>query len=376
MSALTVIAIADAIEASALALPSVYVDAATAAIVKQIRAEAASSNTARSYSSALRYWQSWFRATFGYDLTLPATPGLITRFLTDHLGRRASDGSSSVLCGLPESVDRELVRRGAKKKLGPLALKTIEHRLAVFAQAHQAARSTHPGLPSPFDDYEFKRLLADAKKLAFKRGDVSKKKTAATGHVLRAMLAQCDLQTMKGARDAAVIMVGWSSGGRRRSEIAGIEFNDLVKLPPTNNQPHRYQLNLRGGKTNQDGTRASPPKPVVGRAGEVLANWLALSGIGSGRIFREVRDGKAYGAGLSGEAVANIVKRLADAAQLEGNYAGHSLRSGWITEAGRNGTSPGDMMAFTDHRDPKTVLAYHQAGRLLDSDEATLFEKQ
>lgn len=47
--------------------------------------------------------------------------------------------------------------------------------------------------------------------------------------------------------------------------------------------------------------------------------------------------------------------------------AAHSLRSGFVTEAGRQGVPLGEVMAMTEHRSVTTVMGYFQAGALLDS---------
>jgi hypothetical protein len=54
-------------------------------------------------------------------------------------------------------------------------------------------------------------------------------------------------------------------------------------------------------------------------------------------------------------------------AGLDGDWAAHSLRSGFVTEAGRQGVPLGEVMAMTEHRSVSTVMGYFQAGALLDS---------
>ncbi|MNJ75434.1 Phage integrase family protein [compost metagenome] len=65
--------------------------------------------------------------------------------------------------------------------------------------------------------------------------------------------------------------------------------------------------------------------------------------------------------------MARIVKRRAQLAGLEGDWAAHSLRSGFVTEAGRQGVPLGEVMAMTEHRSVGTVMGYFQAGSLLGS---------
>ncbi len=74
--------------------------------------------------------------------------------------------------------------------------------------------------------------------------------------------------------------------------------------------------------------------------------------------------------------VARIVQRRATLAQLPGDWAAHSLRSGFVTEAGRQGVPLGEVMAMTEHRSVGTVMGYFQAGALLSSRATDLLAKK
>lgn len=67
-----------------------------------------------------------------------------------------------------------------------------------------------------------------------------------------------------------------------------------------------------------------------------------------------------------------MVQRRAKLAGLDGDWAAHSLRSGFVTEAGRQGVPLGEVMAMTEHRGVGTVMEYFQAGSLLTSRAVTL----
>ncbi|HBG31865.1 MAG TPA: integrase, partial [Gammaproteobacteria bacterium] len=55
-----------------------------------------------------------------------------------------------------------------------------------------------------------------------------------------------------------------------------------------------------------------------------------------------------------------------------GDWAGHSLRSGFVTEAGRRKVPLGDIMALTEHRQAATVMGYYRSGELFESEVADL----
>ena len=59
-----------------------------------------------------------------------------------------------------------------------------------------------------------------------------------------------------------------------------------------------------------------------------------------------------------------IVRRRAQLAGLEGDFGAHSLRSGFVTEAGLQNIPLGDTMAMTGHRSIQTVMRYFQTGAI------------
>ena len=105
-----------------------------------------------------------------------------------------------------------------------------------------------------------------------------------------------------------------------------------------------------------------------------LTAWLAASGVQCGPIFRRVRKTKAAEP-LSGQAVGHIVQRRAQLAGLEGDFAAHSLRSGFVTEAGRQNVPMKEAMSLTGHRSVATFLRYFQPGSLQTSAAANLLKE-
>jgi integrase len=311
-----------------------------------------SENTVRSYRSALRYWCAWAQARYRQTLILPVSVPVVVQFLVDHLARGAVDQAK---CELPQDIDQLLVQSGFKGHLGALKMNTIIHRLAVLSKIHQLRHQ-----PNPCEDAQVRHLLSRAKRAASKRGEAVTKKTAATREPLEAMLATCD-DSLEGIRDRALLLFAWASGGRRRSEVASARVEQLTKV-----DDRGYLVRLGVTKTNQDGDNrrgALPDKPVRGVAAEALGAWLDSAQITEGAIFRRLWK-TTVGPALSPAAVGEIVRKRALLAGLEGDFAGHSLRSGFVTEAGRRNIPIGDVMAMTDHRKVDTVLGYYRTGEL------------
>jgi len=84
--------------------------------------------------------------------------------------------------------------------------------------------------------------------------------------------------------------------------------------------------------------------------------------------------GKTVGAALSPHAIAAIVQRRANQAGLPGDFAGHSLRRGFVTEAGLNDVPLAQTMAMTGHRLTKSVVRYSDVGDVLTSKASDLVE--
>lgn len=68
-------------------------------------------------------------------------------------------------------------------------------------------------------------------------------------------------------------------------------------------------------------------------------------------------------------AVGAIVQRRAAKAKLEGDFAGQSLRSGFITEGGRRSVA---LMTMTEPHVVAGVIGYFHAGGVTDNPAARL----
>ena len=347
--------------ASSLMLP-IHLAQQAANAVRELLAEAAAANTTRSYASALRYWAGWHAARTGVELTLPVPEATVLQFVVDHVVRRSAEGE--LAWELPPAVDQILVTAGLKAKLGPWTLATVRHRVAVLSTAHRLKHVTNP-----CEQPAIRTVLSRAARAAVKRGVRPHKKTAITLTELEAMLATCD-DSLEGLRDRALLCFGFASGGRRRSEIAAADLRDLRRIGPQG-----YIYRLEHSKTQQAGVTASstPDKPVLDRAALALEAWLAAAGVTEGAMFRRLWKHRV-GHPLSPAAVGEIVQRRARLALLEGDFAGHSLRSGFVTEASRQGVSLPAIMQMTEHRAVASVMGYFQSGGAADNPAARLLE--
>jgi integrase len=276
----------------------------------------------------------------------------------DHLARPTAHGTWDHT--LPPALDAALVKAGIKGHPGALAFNTVSHRLAVLASWHRVR-----GWDAPTDAGPVKTLLRQARKAQVRHGVHVRQKTALVVEPLQALLATCT-DGVRGVRDRALLLLAWSSGGRRRSEVVGLQVADVRPL-----DADTWLVALGATKTDTQGVRRE--KPLRGAAAHALAAWLAAAPATTGPLFRRLHRGGVVGTtALTGDHVARLVQRRATLAGLVGDWGANSLRSGFVTEAGRQGVPLGEVMAMTEHRGVGTVMGYFQAGSLLTSRASTL----
>lgn len=323
--------------------------------------EGESANTLAAYRSALRYWAAWFAARYGQPLRLPVPVPAVVQFVVDHAQLTTPTG---LVSQLPAAVDRALVDNGYKGKLGAPAFSTLVHRVAVLSKIHQLAHQVNP-----CGDALVRELLAKTRRAYAKRGALPRKQRALSKEPFQAMLATCD-DSLRGRRDRALLLFAWATGGRRRSEVAAATFDNLRRV-----EPAAFLYTLSHSKTNQAGVeRPQDTKPLVGSAAEAMEAWLSASDIASGALFRRIRKGGHLGEALSAASVRDIVKERCALAGVEGEFSAHSLRSGFVTEAGRQNMTLADTMAMTGHQSVASVVGYFRAEASLNSPIANLLE--
>ncbi len=329
--------------------------------VRALMQEGSSPNTVAAYGAAIRYWVAWYALRYQQPFSLPAPVEVVVQFLVDHALRSTQEG---LTCDLPPALDAELVRQKAKSRAGPLSLNTILHRISVLSKAHQIHGHDNPCRSSAVQE-----LLARIRRAYARRNVVPARKEALTRDILQRLLDTCD-ESLRGRRDAALLMFAWSTGGRRRSEVVAATMDNTVRV---GEEAYLYTMGL--SKTNQAGSaHSNDAKPLVGKAAEAMTRWLKASGIRTGPLFRRVRRGDILGEPLTAAAVRDIVRERCRLAGVQGDFSAHSLRSGFITEAGRQSIPLGETMALTGHSSVTTVMGYFRAGDVLSSPGARLLE--
>lgn len=317
--------------------------------VKAILEAGTAENTKRAYRGDIEYFMAWASVATGYDMGFPVPVALVVRFITDHL------------YSMDNSTDKNLVVMGIKARLGTHSISTVSRRISSLSVAHEAQK-----MENPCRSQEVKTLLSKARKAATKMGITPQKKKAITKNLLEAIISTCG-GSLIDIRDKALLLFAFASGGRRRSEVAKARTDNLTSVEGG------YVYHMPYSKTDQEGEGSD--LPVLGLAAIALNEWLKASGIKEGYLFRGItKNGKVL-EGISGKTVARIVKKRALMAGLDSSiFGGHSLRSGFITEAGRQGKALADAMALSGHRTISVALGYHQAGSVIHNPAARLMD--
>lgn len=141
---------------------------------------------------------------------------------------------------------------------------------------------------------------------------------------VRRMVDVCDPATLIGARDAALVLVGFA-GGYIRSELVAIDVDHLRR--------HRDGHLTIGGATPR---RLAPGGRSHTCPLRALDRWIEMAGIEDGPVFRPIsRDDTVVASRLSDRAVARVVARCAERAGFPPgrHVAAHSLRAGFIHAA-------------------------------------------
>lgn len=315
-------------------------------------------NTLRALTSDLAYLQAWSLAATGACVPWPAPEALLLKFVAHHLWQPEQRGIDPHH-GMPADVERSLREQGFLRASGPHAPDTVRRRLASWSTL-----TKWRGLTGVFSSPSLKSAIRLAVR-ATPRPRKRKSAKAVTGDVLTKMLATCGTDSLRDIRDQAILMVAFASGGRRRSEIAGLRREQLTAEPPipVEGGPPLPSLAIHLGRTKTSGAEHDEVVYLTGRPVDALNAWLAAAKIEGGSIFRKVdRWGNISKRALEPSAVNAIVKQRATLAGLEpGEFSAHGLRSGYLTEAANRGIPLPEAMEQSRHRSVQQASNYYNS---------------
>jgi site-specific recombinase XerD len=272
-------------------------------------------NTKLTYNKQLQGFLRWCRANdVEFDL---ATSVVTPELLVDHI--------------------EDLHHQGYK-------LDTIKSRVRAIAALHKAQAFAFEKLhgkegllfpPSPTAHFTVTTALRGAKNSIAEQEQAgnfeqAKKKALTLWHEDLVRLCKgIDTNELAGARDLALVLVGWC-GGFRRSELVGVRVEHI--------EHHPWGLVVTVHKTKT----GKPYKKQLKREAEhevlcpvrALEAWLQRAGIEEGVVFRPVNKASVVGStALCDKQVELVVKKYAKRAPLRaGKWSAHSLRRGYVSQ--------------------------------------------
>lgn len=293
-----------------------------------------SRNTRRAYASAWRHWESWC-VRHGFR-PLPADPQTVAAYLT----YRAKEGRS---------------------------VSTLDTARAAIRSVHKDVAADDP-TANPGVELVLKGL-----KRQQGCAPVTQAHPVTTGE-LRRIVDCIDRQSLRGKRDAALLLLGFA-GAFRRSELADLMVRDLVF------KADGMIVSLRRSKGDQEG-KGVVVGIVRGQMKEsdplfAVRDWIAASGVKEGAaLFQRIAwsDRRVTGHALTGQTVNRVLKERSVAAGLEDlHLTGHSLRAGHATTAASNGVPSDRLARTTRHKNLATLARYVRPTQVLgDSSSASL----
>lgn len=276
-------------------------------------------NTRRAYAGDWKVWEA-FCADFNIPTTA-ATRGTLRAFVDYQwrLGRAYS------------TIDRRLAGI-------VVTLRRPPYRILVDPDATAAAREL-------LKDYQ-RQAEADEEP-ARGRG----KAPALTLDKLRRIVAKCDTDLF-GLRDRALLLLGFAIAARR-AELAGLRLRNI-------------QRNERGLLVDVRVTKTKPRTVAVPFQEDALLcpvrawrAWQTAAGITEPDLhaFRQIHHtGKVQPKGLTPGRVGDLITAAGLRAGVEEMFTGHSVRSGFATEARRAGKDRQAIAKVTGHADGSKVL--------------------
>lgn len=328
--------------------------------LKHLASEGMGANTMRALASDLGYLEGWCQAATGAPLPWPAPESLLLKFVAHHLWdpiKRISNAEH----GMPDEVSTSLRAQRLLRGDGPHAPATVRRRLTSWS-----ILTRWRGLAGEFTAPSLKAALRLSVRAAA-RPRQRKSKKAVTGDILAQLLVACAGERLTDLRDRALLLVAFASGGRRRSEVAGLRVEDLVEQDPVPADPKKADspllpcMLIHLGRTKTTTVEDDASVVLIGRPVNALKFWLLQAGIDTGPVFRKVDQwGNIDRRGITPQTVNLVVKTRAKQAGLDPqDFSAHGLRSGYLTEAANRGIPLPEAMQQSQHKSVAQAASYY-----------------
>lgn len=276
-------------------------------------------NTTRAYASDWKTWQA-----FCTQLQIPptaATRGTLRAFV-DYLWNREKRAHAT--------IDRKIT--------GVTVTLRQQYSVIVDPEATRAARE----------------LLKDYHKKAAETGEPERgrgKAPALRLDDLRHIVSLCDTSIF-GLRDRTMLLLGFSIAARR-AELAGLRLRNIC------DDDNGLLVHVAVSKTAPRTVRVpygSQPETCPVAAWKTWTHTARISEPDRHAFRRIHHTGAVQPQGLTPQSAGDVITAAGLRAGYETLFTGHSVRSGFVTEARRKGKDRKAIAAVTGHKDGSKVL--------------------
>lgn len=203
------------------------------------------------------------------------------------------------------------------------------------------------------------RMLADIEPIRGAGDDTEsglQGRALSQGELLALMNACISDPTPAGARDAAIIALGYALG-LRRAEISKLQLADY--------DPATSIIRVRSGKGNKSRTL-----PISDGGREALDDWIKVRGSEPGAMFKGINKGGKIASNALGLRAINELfeKRVGQANIEDANF--HDLRRSTISDLLDGGVDAAMIAKIAGHSDTRTTLRYDR--RTMDKRRTSL----
>lgn len=343
-------------------------DAADGATLAHLLKRGTGPNALRAIRSDIGYLEAWSLACDNKPLPWPPSSALVLRFIAHHLWD-PEEKAANPDHGMPEDVETMMRAGGFLRTVGPHAPSTVSRRLSTWRSVCKWR-----GLDGPFDAPDVSRTLRAATR-ASGRAPQKKSRRNVGIDLMKRLLDHLDIQCrygwpeetassrMRALRDRALLATTFASGGRRRSEIAGLLQGQIRVLEAEGAEgAGAPDIALKIGRTKTTDIADDATVYLSGRAALALLAWRTELGRETGPVFPAIdRWGRVGTIPMTGHSVSLILKtRLAELGLDPTEFSAHGMRAGFVTSAFKAGVPAQEIMAQTMHRSLDTLTGYFQ----------------
>lgn len=210
------------------------------------------------------------------------------------------------------------------------------------------------------DPTSLPNVRIELRKMHRKLGRGSEQAMGINLETLEKMLKYTD-RSLIGLRDRALLLTAYD-GLCRRSEVVDFRVEDISR-----GRDNLIKIKLRRSKTDQDGIGRWINLKIETQL--AIIDWLNISGIKTGKLFRGIDKGNHLSDGLDASQINRIYKKLASRCEMKcemiKKISGHSLRVGAAQDLLLSGASLPLIMTKGRWSKADTMMRYIENAEII-----------